>query len=679
MPDPKDNKNNANEFDNNLDTLRFDSDELNVSAQEGEAKDKHNEVGNSAEHDAKFIGFEPIGGYEKELTPEESEKLILNELRDHMDYALDQDGKLYSDCESFMNVLRSAPEDKVFYISDGMKMWGVKNDEGVFQITEDAVTPQTQLKEKWRNEPYEAKTSLKLSEIAKPTDYTYINAEIKHKKKTAEAIKKNPQAYINSAKKDAEKFEKEGYETIRRDYAFRRGVDEDIFAKKPKQPVRPRLGTGNTLWRWVVKAISFGQAETDAYKKYTKKKQQYLKDEKAFQHIYKKFNARYNENNKFAEEKKLIDDEFNKQLKAKKDAIQKAETRVKGIDAEITRYKRMDSQNVSNYQANTRCVSDINSYHEKTEVRLQGVLDLQEKGKITKDNLFANNWLLRGSVLGKKGTELNDEDIRNIAKYIASEAVEKKMMQEYVENPKYDNVAGAEIAALNDGSAEEAILNSEEFKSTIAKAKTMDEPIDPDDIEMEFKELRLKKLVHESPASVLEAEKQRMIENFGKKHIDNVEEVALEIARYKALNEKIREFKRTRYNGPEDKNWKTDMGEARRIAGDMHVDPFQKVEKYSLDSKKRYTEIVSLGADVREQYEKVKPAVENIRNRFNESQSVLNSIMKEHEKNEYSAVKLGFEKLKGSAGYTLEEIVDFVDNELGLDKAPEQPMKQNIL
>jgi len=95
-------------------------------------------------------------------------------------------------------------------------------------------------------------------------------------------------------------------------------LDEDTFAKKPKPPVRPKLGTGNTMWRWVVKAFSRGRAETDAYKEYARKKEQYIKDEKKFQEDTKKFNERYGGNDQFEKDMKLIKDEFDKQLKAKK-------------------------------------------------------------------------------------------------------------------------------------------------------------------------------------------------------------------------------------------------------------------------------------------------------------------------------------------------------------------------
>ncbi len=226
MPDPKDIQNSEKEFEDSLDTLRFDNDEVSRPAMEQKPEadryDRSSNAEDEEELEPKFTFFKTVGLAKADMTPEESEELMIAELKETMDYALDQDGRKYTDRNEFMQVLKEASDDKTFFIFDGSEMRGVQNMFGIYRMTKDPVTLYDQIPNMFSRDPFVPKPSLKLSDIAAPTDFSYISAKIKDDQKIAAAIKAHPKEYIARVQRDADRFEKTGFEEIRASYCSKK-------------------------------------------------------------------------------------------------------------------------------------------------------------------------------------------------------------------------------------------------------------------------------------------------------------------------------------------------------------------------------------------------------------------------------------------------------------------------
>ena len=80
MPDPKDIQNSEKEFEDSLDTLRFDNDEVSRPAMEQKPEadryDRSSNAEDEEELEPKFTFFKTVGLAKADMTPEESEELL---------------------------------------------------------------------------------------------------------------------------------------------------------------------------------------------------------------------------------------------------------------------------------------------------------------------------------------------------------------------------------------------------------------------------------------------------------------------------------------------------------------------------------------------------------------------------------------------------------------------------
>lgn len=178
---------------------------------------------------------------------------------------------------------------------------------------------------------------------------------------------------------------------------------------------------------------------------YEKKKPEY---DKALSDLEKKYGM-----TKEQGEKKMSE------LKARLEGLKKdkelANKKAERAQDELDSKKQEYNEKINEHTKNR---ATIEEYRTHTEVRMEGIASLIKNGAITRDNLFANTWLLKSACNGKSTKD--PEALDAFYKYLAS----RKAENEIVSNTRNYKVANPE--------AEAAVIRNLNSNQTVNEMKT---------------------------------------------------------------------------------------------------------------------------------------------------------------------------------------------------------------
>ncbi len=429
-------------------------------------------------------------------------------------YAVDDKGNLYEGSEKIAAELDKS-DKRTLYVFDetGELPYAVRKEGEKYFISSQRIGTQNIMPETDRFQP---KKSLKPDELGNRMDAT-MYWDYKTQKDRIGELK-------GTYTKEIERLTK---------------LRNDGEPKKPQQPVRPRLGAWNTFVRGLKKAVTLGfGAETQAYKAYTARKVQYQKDMESLPERQAKYEAL----------KKEYDSSDVKLAEAQA-GVEKAEKRL----GELNEKYRGHTGGVTANEADNS-MRDVVQYRNRTEAKLEGVLDLKIKGRITQENIFAHTWLKEAECRGKSASDPNAR--KALCEFIAADAVQNDILDsrfkgtDQKEKAKTsDALDERSINPLNTGKAADALMKDQDLKKLLDSMK--DEPIDPQRIKSKYMELvadRSKQANRE--INVYTSAKETMEREFGQQELS--EKALDEVLRYKKLDEVIRnEYKKTYGNAGE--------------------------------------------------------------------------------------------------------------------------------
>ena len=524
-------------------------------------------------------------------------------------FALDEEGNMYRTPEDMAKRLLSEKNaNKLFlFTNKGQAPYCLMHDYGYLTMSQDVITPENQL-EQDKSKLYTPAKSLNPTEMAvssKKLDYL-----LEKRNKLSEHLK----VYIPKMRDDANGTLKE---------------EASYFSRNK----RPRLGFFGTIGNWFSK--TFQKRPSKAYEAYAERKKEYEK------HLAKQ-------------------DAMYRRKKALNAAEEREAAQIKALGEEIEPLKK-------EYQARMsggpwEKAREINTYRQRTEVRMAGVADLTEKEKITEDNIFAYSWLQGAACRGKGWDDM--KAVNHLYNYIAANMVQDAILLDAMRNPGTNPQTQVLLNHLNDGTAVEALMKDKDLQAVLAEYKG---PIDPEEISSRYNE-RVKERNAEAlkPENRLKEARRDLLARYGEKPI--TEDALVDIMRLNNLDNYIEASQRTQRKRGEDPYFNQlandkDNKTLGHIIGDMVKEPgktkvihtedfmgpeYRKALKgVMLDSEKKLHEAQR---KVREQYKDLPQKVqEKLMPKGNMGLEQLTSLVNEAVKNKtYENLELGPESKKES-------------------------------
>ncbi len=434
--------------------------------------------------------------------------------------AMDDDGKYYSGKENILPLLEKG--DKRLFVfatdeagekrpdgpgSEASKMkykgpYAVESKQGKLYVSNAPISPTSVLPETHYFKP---RNSLDMD----PLFHTDTFRELEDKMAKSEALQK-----------EASHVDKQ-VEALK--YASKYGRLEP-----PKKPKKPKLSVGQGILWGLTKIFTLGYGDTDANRKVLKELEVYNNTTmKSFQRLQNNYDAQqkyYVENIKGQEVKHI------RKLTEHAENIRKMK---QSLDKEIKSLQQQTEELGENREAR--------DYQKHTEVRLEGMKDYLDKGYVTRDNLFAYNWMKYGEISGKPVKD--EKSKQNLAQYIAGKLIEDKQMKErgeYIATGKA--MEQRQVETLNNGSAAREVMNSQGFKDYLEYLG--DEPVDkPEDVMRQYKRFLSESMTREKlPVNYLSKTIKTMEDSFGSREMSD--QVLDEVIRYDMLNHKLHAAKK---------------------------------------------------------------------------------------------------------------------------------------
>ena len=553
---------------------------------------------------------------EAELIPLEQEKLTRN-LRDIIEgrkaagtdfkaFALDDKGNMYRTPEAMAKQLLSEKNaNKLFlFTNKGQAPYCLKHDYGYLTMSQDVITPENQL-EQDKSKLYTPAGTLN------PTEMAVSGKKLAYLMEKRNKLEEHRQRYIPKMRDDAEGTLKE---------------EASYFIKNKK----PRLGFFNTIGNWFSK--TFQKRPSKAYEAYAERKKEYEKHVTKRDAMYRRKKALNAAEKRDAEQINALNEEI-------KPLRKEYQARMSGGPWEKSR--------------------EINTYRQRTEVRMAGVADLTEKEKITEENIFAYSWLQGAACRGKGWDDM--KAVNHLYNYIAANMVQDAILLDAMKNPGVNPQSQVLLNHLNDGTAVEALMKDKDLQAVLAEYKG---PIDPEEISSRYNE-RVKERNAEAlkPENRLKEARRDLLARYGEKPI--TEDALVDIMRLNNLDNYIEASQRTqRKPGGEDPYF-SDLANDKdnktlgHIIGDMvkepgktkviHTDDFMGPE-YRKALKGVIKNLNDARQKVQEQYKDLPANVrEKLMPKGNIGLEQLTSMVNEAVKNKtYENLELGPESKKAS-------------------------------
>ena len=360
--------------------------------------------------------------------------------RSHFAFAVDTEGRRYdSYSEVLCKLQQGADKERLFVFEKGvfgLKAYAAEKRNGRLFVSDKEVTPETRLED---SEAYMPLKSLDTDPLIRFD----LLKEDQNLKDAKDDIGKKLKVIENDLE-TAEKYKKEG------------------VPKPPQMPVKPKLGFVDSVLWGLKKFFTLGFGDTDANRKL---KQDLKKYQEELLPEYNKKLSRYR--NMEGRYTRLSNDGYVSKLKdqQKKLKAQKNEIKDKKWAAFDQIYKDGYDRKVQMYQS-------------RIEVKLAGVKDLEEKGRVTVDNLFAYTWL--------KSAELENKDLKDPAvregllEYIAATAIKDRITADRTSYTTHSKALDQRnVEELNNGNAVRYLKNDEVLNKCIDEAIESGEPLYP--------------------------------------------------------------------------------------------------------------------------------------------------------------------------------------------------------
>ena len=451
--------------------------------------------------------------------------------------AISEDGKTRVTDYGTLGVVLSDPRNvgKKYFLFDteNRSPYCVKVLQDGFAISKAAIGPDYQV----GDQLYEAKKSLKLEDVSEIAKLNDARTKLIAQKEEAKAIKKNPNDYLRKFENDYNSFkarENEIKAGIKERLAEQAGKPVDEFAAEPKLKLKraPELGVGNTIARVLLKIVTLGLAETDAYKNYQQALKRFQEESKPY----------YDERKTYKAEKDLLDKtiekEYNEKLIELGEKFTDAEERVDFINEEL---EELNGELALAEHSIKSINNKVNDYHSKTEVIMEGLADLdRHKGEVTQDNIFANTWIHRKEIEGKNPVSFGEKDVDHLAGFVVSKIAEQKTLDNFLHNPTYakGQQNNAILVGINSGSAVDAMKKDPVFNEFLKQAQEANKPMNLDSFaEAVEKGIKVQLEKNTDPLSKVKAAQKIVVDKFGTKPLSA--DCLLDVAKYRLLKSTI--------------------------------------------------------------------------------------------------------------------------------------------
>ena len=358
--------------------------------------------------------------------------------REDIAFAVDEHGKRYYRYKQIIEKLEEGKERLFIFenTDSGLKPFAAENRNGRLFVSDRAVTPQARL------EDTEAFKPLKSLDIDPLIRFDLLKEDQELKDKTDDTGKRLK--VIEKELETADRYKNEG------------------APKEPKMPTKPTLGFFNSIIWGLKKVFTFGFGDTDANRKLKQDLKNYndvlIPEYKKKMAVYENMKGQYT---------RLQSDDYVKKLQEDQEKLKSENEKIKK-----RKYSLFDQIYKDGYER------QVEIYRSKIEVKLAGVKDLEEKGRVTVDNLFAYTWL-KGAELADK--DLSDPTVREgLLEYIAAKVYEERILSDRASYTTHSKALDQRnVEELNNGNAVRYLKNDEVLKKCIDEAIESKEPLYP--------------------------------------------------------------------------------------------------------------------------------------------------------------------------------------------------------
>ena len=454
---------------------------------------------------------------------------------DEVLFAIDDQGKIYGKegkTEEIHSELSKEGRRLFVFEKDGMSgqvtAKAMENRNGELFVSNGPVDGRHKMQD---TPAFAPKASVKVDDIIKavdPTEHERRLDDVDASKRKMDALKLNMDALDKAAE-------------------TRKNLKAPSKPVKPKKPGKPQLGFWGKVWRGFTKVFTFGLGETKAYKNLPEKRRRYEeidlpayeKKLKAFPEQMKRYEAALQSyKDKDAALKYQIDHKAELQQKYQKE-FREAQ---KDMAAAGSRARIAENQMREAEAGNT--ARDAKAYRDHLEVRVEGIADLMEKGKITPDNIFAYTWMQESACKGKSAAD--PEARKAAAAFLASNTIQTRVLADKATG-KVNSRALEErsVDTLNSGDPQRMIEQDEVFTKMMDDMKGA--AIDPEKLVGKYMLLSNRRDKEKQlPANLLKEAKADMIRGFGEQEISD--RAIDEVIRMRKLDEGIDKFEKQGHN-----------------------------------------------------------------------------------------------------------------------------------
>ena len=455
----------------------------------------------------------------------------LHEIANASLMAVDDNGNQYTDPDRIQAELSKKGRRLFLFDPDGEPPYALENRKGVIYCSDQRISSHNQLP----GTVFIPAGSLK-------TDVIIGGSSPKRVKEVNEKYKKANQEYEVAAATN-------GYWKLKAQLEELKKNEPKPKEKKPGK--KPEFSWGSRIRRWAYKIITLGQGETNAYRKYQADLAKYNERDKRYNDALEKIKPAQEE---YLKEKTKLENELKEveeKISPQREALEQAEQNMNRIVKGHIKDRSNGAQKVRDYRDNL-------------EVKMEGIADLNKKGRIDRENIFANTWLKKNACEGK---DFLDSEARNaLVDYLTSKMVEDKLLSQTMSDDLDSRTKDEDehlLRSLNNGTAAEQLRNSQEYQDVVREAELMGESIDPEALYTEITERIASKAKEvKTPVGKLEQAKEQLIDGFGKKPL--TEDCAPQIMGLNKLNEAIRIAK---------SNPKYGIRDAYIVISDLYVEP----------------------------------------------------------------------------------------------------------
>ena len=356
-------------------------------------------------------------------------------------FAVDRDGKRYNSYKEIGEKLKRGNDRERLFIfekkDNGLEVFAAEKRNGRLFVSDQKVTPETRLEDSDEYKPLKSLNTDPLIRFDLLKEEHDLGEEIKDKVGFRLKV-------IDTELEKAAKYQNEG------------------APKPPKKPVKPKLGFIDSVLWGLKKFFTFGLGDTDANRKLKQDLRKY--NEELIPEYNKKMNQYRNMEGFYT---KVQNEEYLKKLKNEQKKLKK-----KKDDISQKKNKLFDKIYMDGYDR------QVENYQSRIEVKLAGVQDLEKKGRVTVDNLFAYTWLKRA--------ELEDKDLRDPAvqegllEFIAASVTEERIVKDRASYTTHSKALDQRnVEELNNGNAVRYLKNDEVLKKCIDDAIASNEPLAP--------------------------------------------------------------------------------------------------------------------------------------------------------------------------------------------------------